>query len=73
MKAKSLTKRAFALALTVVMLVSCWVFAAPSANLAHAATDNYTWRVTVHSDNATGGWNSETLTVYGKSNNGTGS
>ena len=36
MKAKTLWKRAFALALTVVMLVSCWVFSAPTAEVASA-------------------------------------
>ncbi|MBQ3432130.1 MAG: hypothetical protein IJG23_05040 [Clostridia bacterium] len=40
MKAKTMTKRALALVLCVVMLVSCWVFTAPTANAATSATIN---------------------------------
>lgn len=40
MKAKTMTKRALSLVLCVVMLVSCWVFTAPTANAATSATIN---------------------------------
>ncbi len=67
-------RRVFAVALSVLMLLSAWVFVAPDTlPKAHAATA-YEYRVRVNSSNNTGGWNSDHLfTLYGKSNNGKGS
>ncbi len=73
MKTKTtLTRRVLALFMSVLMLMTAWVFVAPER--ADAATaGSYTWRVYVNSRNDTGGWNSEQMIVRGKPNNGTGS
>ena len=66
------TRRVLALFMSVLMLMTAWVFVAPTK--ADAATaGNFTWRVYVNSRNDTGGWDAETLKVFGKPNNGTGS
>ena len=61
-------RRVCAIALSVLMLLSAWVFVAPDQ--AKAGGGNYKWRVYVNSRNDTGGWNSETMTVRGKDDNG---
>ena len=73
-KIKRGSRRCFAVALSVLMLLSAWVFVAPeSLPKAQAGNTSYKWRVYVNSRNDTGGWNSEKMVVYGKPNNGTGS
>ncbi len=69
-KARKTGKRSLALFMTVLMLMSAWVFA-PTASAATAGS--YTWRVNVVSSNNTGGWDKYDWKVYGKGNNGTGS
>ncbi|MBQ7545842.1 MAG: InlB B-repeat-containing protein, partial [Clostridia bacterium] len=54
-------------------IVTAFVFTwAPKAKaITSQDAGKYTWKVVVHSDNDTGGWNSTHLmTVYGKNNNG---
>ncbi len=70
-----LTKKTLSVFLTVVMALSVFALAIPCLMpKAEAATaGSYTWRVCVHSDNDTGGWDDDMLTVYGKPANGTGS
>lgn len=62
-KARKTGKRSLALFMTVLMLMSAWVFA-PTASAATAGS--YTWRVNVVSSNNTGGWDKYDWKVYGK-------
>ena len=69
---KKTLKRVLALALTVVMLVSCWVFVTPTQTTA-ATAGSYKARIyTYHPDANRGMTNSATtLKIYYKTNNGT--
>ena len=73
MKGSTFLKRSLALVLTVVMLVSCWVFTAPTAEAATAG--NYTVVVKFNVTDSCGSKYTEDnyITITYKSNNGTGS
>ena len=67
-------KRALSVILSCIIAFGCVTLLSGTLLTAHAATaGSYKWRVRVHSNNNTGGWDADKLTVYGKSNNGTGS
>ena len=73
MKAKSINRGVLSILLVIVMLVSCWVFTAPKTK---AASTQYYWRVKVQVQNSYNRGmthDAKTITVYCKSNNGTGS
>ena len=64
------TRRVLALFMSVLMLMTAWVFVAPTAS---AVETQYKWRVRIVSENATGGWNDEEFRAYGCKQNGTAS
>ena len=69
---KKQLKKGLSLFLSVLMVLSCWVFFAPTkAEAVNSGT--YYWRVRVNSGNDTGGWDQGDWKVYGKPNNGKGS
>ncbi len=69
---KQKAKKSLALFLTVLMLMTSWVFVAPNkASAVNSGT--YYWRVRVNSSNDTGGWDYGRWYVKGKANNGKGS
>ena len=87
-KARKTGKRGLALFMTVLMLMSAWVFVAPSASAATAGsyyikiTGGYkcssSWRCSKLNNTFTAGWNSNTndsagMVVRYKNNNGTAS
>lgn len=69
-------KRTLSLMLSLLLVLGTFCFFNPfkdTVEVAEAATaGSYTWRVRGISSNDTGGWNSGTLKVYGKTNNGYG-
>lgn len=68
---KKYFKKSLSLFMAALMLMSCWVFFAPTK--AEAVTSGkYNWRVRGTSSNDTGGWDAGVLTVKGKLNNGKG-
>lgn len=67
---KKYFKKSLSLFMAALMLMSCWVFFAPTAEAVSAG--KYTWRVRGTSSNDTGGWDAGVLTVKGKANNGIG-
>ena len=71
MKGSTILKRSLALVLTVVMLISCWVFTAPvQANAASQGKFKYKYQLT--RDDDADGWNYCNITGYYKNNAGTG-
>ena len=69
-KARKTGKRCLALFMTVLMLMSAWVFVAPTAS---AAAGNYTLVLNYTIDNAPGGSSYLKVNITYKTNNGTGS
>lgn len=74
---KKTGKRALSIFLSLLMCLS--VFALDWAGLVRLSTEadaasagQYEFRIAVNSSNDTGGWKSESMTVYGKDTNGTG-
>ncbi|MBQ3431256.1 MAG: hypothetical protein IJG23_00575, partial [Clostridia bacterium] len=80
MKAKTLTKRAFSVILCAVMLFSCWVFTAPTADAANDSAGGYdvklNWKCTndgsTVSGSSYGGSSGTYVGIRCASNNGTG-
>ncbi|MGN1419682.1 MAG: InlB B-repeat-containing protein [Acutalibacteraceae bacterium] len=65
-------KKGISLIMTVFMLLSCWVFVAPTQADA-VNSGSYSYELWIDSDNDTGGWNSAAWTLTGTNNNGKGS
>ena len=74
-KIKTYSKKTLSVLMAALMLITAWVFVAPEKAEGISQSGSYTWRVRVNCSSSvrSGGWNSETLKVYGKGNNGTGS
>ena len=75
---KKTGKRVLSVLLSVLMCLT--VFALDWSGLINLSPEaeawsagSYKWRIRVHSNNNTGGWDADKLTVYGKATNGTGS
>lgn len=68
---KKYFKKSLSLFMAALMLMSCWVFFAPTAEAVSAG--KYKVRLEIDSGNDTGGWNYGKVGLYGKNNNGKGS
>ncbi len=69
---KKYFKKSLSLFMAALMLMSCWVFFAPTKAEAVGA-GKYKVRLEIDSENDTGGWNHGKVGLYGKNNNGKGS
>lgn len=69
---KKYFKKSLSLFMAALMLMSCWVFFAPTKAEAVGA-GKYKVRLEIDSGNDTGGWNHGKVGLYGKNNNGKGS
>lgn len=68
----SLLKKSISVFLCAVMLLSCWVFAAPAANAATRTTYTYEFQLITENEADCNDNEHPVITLYGKPNNGTG-
>ena len=70
---KNGARRSFAVVLSVLMLLSAWVFFAPETLLQASATaGDYPWTVQLTRDDDADGWNYAYIQIWYKTNNGEG-